>query len=107
MLSKLLLPENTNPAIENVVIEAKKIIVSTRTTDMVYPCPDCDTVSGRVHSRYRRTIADFAGGDRQVTHSVQVYRFSCDFESPETPAGSSHRPRGKGIAELCQKFAAR
>ena len=80
MLSKLLLPENTNLAVENVVIEAKKITVSTRTTGMVYPCPDCDTVSGRVHSRYRRTIADFASGDRQVTHSVQVRRFFCDNE---------------------------
>lgn len=93
MLSRLLLPEDTNLAVENVAIEAEKMTVSTRTTGMVYPCPDCGAVSGRVHSRYRRTIADFASGHRQVTHSVQVRRFFCDNEGchrrtfVETPDG--------------------
>ncbi len=78
MLSKLLLPENTNLTLEDVHIDTEKITATARTNGNEYVCPDCNTVSRRVHSRYRRIIADLASGHRQVTHSIQVRRFFCD-----------------------------
>ncbi|MEU5187687.1 ISL3 family transposase [Streptomyces klenkii] len=44
-------------------------------------CPDCGTVSRRVHDRYRRRLADVAAGGRPVTISLTVRRFRC--ESPD------------------------
>ncbi len=75
MLPKLLLPKNTNLMLEIVHIETKKITVTTRTNRKAYTYPECGAVSHRVHSRYRRTIANLAGNHKQVTHSVQVHRF--------------------------------
>ena len=40
-------------------------------------CPKCGTVSGRVHSRYSRRLADAAIGGRQVEILLAVRRFFC------------------------------
>lgn len=40
-------------------------------------CPKCGTVSGRVHSRYSRTLADAAIGGRQAVIVLAVRRFFC------------------------------
>jgi hypothetical protein len=40
-------------------------------------CPKCGTTSGRVHSRYSRTLADAAIGGRQVEIRLAVRRFFC------------------------------
>jgi len=78
MLSKLLLPENANLTLENIHIDAEKITVTARANRNECLCPECGAVSHRVHSRYRRTIADLASSHRQVTHSIRVRRFFCD-----------------------------
>ncbi|MEV0733387.1 ISL3 family transposase [Polymorphospora sp. NPDC050346] len=41
-------------------------------------CPDCGSKSARVHSRYRRVLADPAIGGRQTLLRVRVRRFFCD-----------------------------
>jgi len=40
-------------------------------------CPVCGAVSGRVHSRYTRTLADLPWQGRRATIKVQTRRFRC------------------------------
>lgn len=55
-----------------------------RTTIMVRPvkgfglCPSCGAVSRRVHSRYRRRVADLPLSGRSVQLLVMARRFRCD-----------------------------
>ena len=46
-------------------------------------CPSCGGRSGRVHSRYRRTVADLPRHGVPVTLSVRARRFFCDEASCE------------------------
>jgi len=46
-------------------------------------CPRCGCSSGRVHSRYRRRLADAAIGGRPVVIQLAVRRFFCDW--PDCP----------------------
>ena len=46
-------------------------------------CPSCGGHSGRVHSRYRRTVADLPRHGVPVTLSVRTRRFFCDEASCE------------------------
>ncbi|WP_373283244.1 transposase family protein [Nocardia vinacea] len=39
-------------------------------------CPQCATVSGRVHSRYQRRLADAAVAGREMALHLVVRRFS-------------------------------
>ncbi|WP_330302063.1 MULTISPECIES: transposase family protein [unclassified Streptomyces] len=41
-------------------------------------CPDCTTVSRRVHSRYGRRLAEYPVGGRRVVVRLEVRRFFCD-----------------------------
>src|SRR6516162_11040868 len=41
------------------------------------PCPHCGTASDRVHSRYRRTIADLPYQQRLFIVRLLVRRFRC------------------------------
>jgi transposase len=52
------------------------ILASSEATDA--PCPLCGWRSGRVHSRYRRTLADLPWADVAVSIRVQVRKFFCD-----------------------------
>jgi transposase len=40
-------------------------------------CTGCGAVSGRVHSRYRRQLADTASGGQEVVIDLQTRRFFC------------------------------
>ena len=40
-------------------------------------CPTCGIASGRVHSRYARSVADLPWGGRPVRFRLQVRRFRC------------------------------
>ena len=57
------------------------LILSLSAKICAVPCPDCGTVSGRVHSRYVRTLADLPFGEHAVVHYLHVRRFFCDNES--------------------------
>ncbi|NUK03694.1 transposase family protein [Streptomyces lunaelactis] len=45
------------------------------------PCPDCGTVSRRVHDRYCRRLADVATGGQPVPIRLTVRRFRCEARS--------------------------
>ena len=68
--------------LNSVVIDAVEqsgggICIKARTTPEQAVCPDCDTASRRVHSRYERCISDGAIGGRAVEIRLMVRRFRC------------------------------
>jgi transposase len=52
-----------------------RIVASTRCPQAA--CPECGTVSGRVHSRYERRLSDSAAGGQEVMICLSVRRFFC------------------------------
>ncbi|MFE3854382.1 ISL3 family transposase [Streptomyces griseorubiginosus] len=63
--------------IENAVVDSELVIVRARASAERAACPACGTVSGRVHSRYVRRLADTAVAGRPVLIELQVRRFRC------------------------------
>ncbi|WP_338933140.1 transposase family protein [Streptomyces netropsis] len=68
--------------VEQVGVEEGVLRIAARTRDgLALSCPDCGTASGRVHSRYRRRVADVAVGGRPVVIELTVRRLFCDAAS--------------------------
>ncbi|MFM9576959.1 ISL3 family transposase, partial [Streptomyces turgidiscabies] len=63
--------------IENAVVDGELVVVRARASAERAACPACGTVSGRVHSRYVRRLADTAVAGRPVLIELQVRRFRC------------------------------
>jgi hypothetical protein len=63
--------------VEEVAVAAGLLLVMARARAPEAACPKCGTVSGRVHSRYSRRLADAAIGGRQVEILLAVRRFFC------------------------------
>ncbi|MER6076484.1 transposase family protein, partial [Streptomyces sp. NPDC001817] len=61
--------------IENAVVDGELVVVRARASAERAACPACRTVSGRVHSRYVRRLADTAVAGRPVLIELQVRRF--------------------------------
>lgn len=64
--------------VESAYYEGDKAIVVVRASGSVGLCPSCGTVSRRVHSRYRRRVADLPLSGRIVQLLVIARRFRCD-----------------------------
>jgi transposase len=47
-------------------------------TSLRVPCPGCAQMAQRVHSRYKRTLADLPWGTWRVTWQLRVRKFFCD-----------------------------
>ena len=60
------------------------VCLSARSRSGEAPCPRCQAVSCRVHSRYTRRLADAAIGGQRVVIRLAVRRFFC--EAAECPA---------------------
>ena len=73
----VLLPHLAGVIVEEVGVAAGLLLVLARARAATAVCPMCGTVSGRVHSRYSRTLADTAIGGRQVEILLTVRRFFC------------------------------
>lgn len=74
-----LLPHLAAVLVEQVQVVEDKVLVVARTRDgTAVPCPNCDTPARRVHSRYRRHLADAALGSRPVVIDLCVRRLFCD-----------------------------
>ena len=73
----VLLPHLAGVIVEEVTAAAGLLLVLARARAAAAACPACGTVSGRVHSRYSRTLADAAVGGRQVEILLTVRRFFC------------------------------
>jgi transposase len=71
------LPHLAGVIVEAVTAAAGLLLVTARARAPEAACPGCGTVSRRVHSRYRRTLADAAVGGRPVAIALTVRRFFC------------------------------
>ncbi len=74
----LLLPHLDGLVVDGVVEVGERLRIEARTVTAGAPCPGCAIVSGRVHDRYRRRLADLAVGGRGVTVMLVVRRFRCE-----------------------------
>ncbi|WP_280248611.1 transposase family protein [Nocardia abscessus] len=71
------------PHLDRMVIGAVRVADSTvridaATREEPAACPSCSTPSQRVHSRYRRRLADTAITGREVVIVLRVRRLFCD-----------------------------
>ncbi|HET6189028.1 MAG TPA: transposase family protein [Trebonia sp.] len=73
----VLLPHLAGVVVEEVAVAAGLLLVLARARAATAACPGCGAVSGRVHSRYSRTLADAAIGGRQVEILLAVRRVFC------------------------------
>ncbi len=73
----ILLPHLAGVVVEGVVVAAGLLCVLARARSDTAACTKCGTVSGRVHSRYGRRLADAAIGGRRVVIRLAVRRFFC------------------------------
>ncbi|MGW3818695.1 ISL3 family transposase [Streptomyces sp. NPDC005046] len=64
--------------VERVWVEDGVVRVKAGTLDGGLPCPSCGVCSCRVHSRYRRQLADAAVGGCPVVVDLSVRRLFCD-----------------------------
>jgi hypothetical protein len=72
-----LVPHLASVAVERIYLAGRTVRVLARTCGSEAACPECGAVSRRVHSRYRRQLADTASGGHEVRVDLQVRRFFC------------------------------
>ena len=65
-------------AVEETVSEGNELLIGVRPINKASVCPGCGRASGRVHSRYRRSLADLPVAGRRVRLIAHVRRFYCD-----------------------------
>jgi transposase len=73
----ILLPHLAGVVVEEIGVAAGLLLVTARARASEAACTKCGTVSGRIHSRYSRRLADAAIGGRQVEIVLAVRRFFC------------------------------
>jgi transposase len=76
-LSKTLLPAGDGLHLDQVELADTTITLVAAVATPTAACPDCGADAGRVHSRYRRTLADLPWAGRRVTIRLRVRRFFC------------------------------
>lgn len=64
--------------VESAVEEEGTMVVHARSVAERRRCPLCGSFSGRVHSRYVRTIADLPRAGRTVRLRLKARRFLCE-----------------------------
>ena len=72
------MPHLSGLVIEGVHPEDEGVRIEARVRDTRGVCPGCEHGSSRVHSRYRRRLADAPVGARTVVIGLGVRRFFCD-----------------------------
>jgi transposase len=71
------LPECPGLRLDDIVLTPTTAVALVLSTASSAACPRCGTSSDRVHSRYRRTVADLPCQDRPVVLRLVVRRFRC------------------------------
>ena len=71
------------PHLAGLIVERTLVLDDTLHVDVAVPapcacCPDCGAVGHRVHSSYRRRVADRPLGGRRAVIRLRVRRFRCD-----------------------------
>jgi transposase len=73
-----LLPDPSQLRLEYVSDTDERITLVLHTTQPQASCPECGAVNTRVHSRYRRTLADLPWNGTPVRLRLHCRRFFCD-----------------------------
>ena len=73
----VLLPHLAGVAVDGVEVAGLRLFVWARARAERAACPHCRQLSGRVHSRYERRLADAAIGGGPVVIRLMVRRFFC------------------------------
>ena len=66
-----------NLVITDVQVRSATLTLQVACDTPTAPCPLCQQLSDRVHSRYTRTVADLPCGERQVLLLLSVRKFVC------------------------------
>jgi len=69
--------------LDDLVLTPTTAVVLLVATSPTAPCPRCGAPSDRIHSRYRRTVADLALRERPVALRLVVRKFRCT--QPDCP----------------------
>lgn len=83
MLLAASVPGESGGGVESVAVIEGVVVVVVRPTRDAVPCPDCGHPSRRVHSHYRRAIADLPWQGVPVRLDLHSRRFFC--EAPTCP----------------------
>jgi transposase len=73
-----LCPSPIELELDQVAFDAPELIVIARARRRVVACPVCGHATKRIHSRYRRTVADLPWHGLRVRLELRVRRFFCD-----------------------------
>ena len=76
-----LLPDPAGLGWSHIQVANEEIRIELHTTVPSCACPLCGRMSGRIHSRYTRTLGDLPWHGRTVRLSLKVRRFFCDYAS--------------------------
>lgn len=79
------LPDGCSLRLDDLALTSTAAVALVTSTAATAYCPRCGTPSDRVHSRYRRTVADLPCHDRPVALRLLVRRFRCT--DPGCPQG--------------------
>ncbi len=79
LILHLLLPGSTNLRLETIIADEqiRRLTLEVTSTQRLPTCPLCQTPSGRVHSRYPRTLADLPWADVAVQLHLKVRKCFC------------------------------
>lgn len=77
MLARLLLPDARLLRLDQLTVEENRITIHLTTTEPAGVCPVCAESSGRIHSRYSRTVADLPWAGVPVRLRLRVRKFFC------------------------------
>ncbi len=80
-LATTLVPSTADLQLEDLTIGAAAVTAMLFATRTATPCPLCGQLSRRVHSRYRRTLADLPWSQHRVRLVLGVRKFFCDVEA--------------------------
>jgi transposase len=97
----MLLPHLADVEVEEVSLAGVSIRIAARTKALSAACPQCGTISRRVHSRYERRLLDTAIAGREVAIRLEVRRFVCS--SPECPKATF----AEQVSGLTSRYARR
>jgi transposase len=75
-----LLPKVLGLRLENATINADFVELTLTSTRLPVTCPACDQQTARLHSHYRRTVADLPWAGRRVGLPLNVRKFRCPEE---------------------------
>lgn len=73
-----LCPAPVELALDHIAFDAPRLVITAHARRRAVVCPLCGHVATRVHSRYRRTVADLPWQGLRVRLVLEARRFFCD-----------------------------